>query len=302
VTNQRLQKRVDWRTSIPGYLYIAPAFIVFAVFVLWPLLQVIQLSTTSWRGLGDKTFIGLENYQRLLGADSRFWGALVHNLQWLVAAITIPTVVALFLAILLMRSPIQGRVALRAVYFLPQIVSSVVVAVLWRWIYSPNFGALNALLESMGLGALQQSWLGNTMLALPALFVAWAWYAYGFRMVIFLAALQGIDESYYDSAKVDGANWVQQQWYVTLPMMRRALATVILLTSISAFQIFDMVFIMTAGGPGFATQVLAVVMYDYGFTAGRVGYGSAVAVVLGIIILFLSLIFLWVRRKLEEVE
>lgn len=296
---QRWSASARWAASLPAYLYIAPAFLLYAAFSLWPLSQVIRLSLTGWSGLGPKTYIGMQNYQEIL-TDPRFRAGFVHNIQWMIAALLIPTTIALFLAVLLMRAPIRGRVLLRTFYFLPQVVSSVVLAVIWRWIYSPNFGALNALLKNAGLDGLARPWLGDLVLALPAVFVAWAWYAYGFRMVIFLAALQGIDESYYDSAKVDGANALQQMWYVTLPMMRRALATVILLSGISAFQIFDLVYIMTNGGPGYATQVLSIVMYDYGVRASRVGYGAAVAVLLGIFIVLLSIVFLQLRKKLEE--
>lgn len=248
----------------------------------------------------SKTFVGLENYRELLFSDPRFWQALQHNVLWMLAAVVIPLIAGLFLAILLVRSPVRGRTFFRTIYFLPQVLSSVVVAIIWRWIYNPNYGALNKILETVGLSFLKRAWLGDMDLALPALFIAWSWVHYGFSMVIFIAALQGIDEEYFDVARVDGANWFQQLRYVILPFIRGPLTTVMLITAIAAFQIFDLVFIVTHGGPGYSTNVLSVYMYDNAFRFAKVGYGATVAMVLGMIILMFSIAFLRLRGALRE--
>ena len=289
---------VGWLNSIPAYLFIAPAFLLFAIFFLRPLMQLGYLSLVEWEGLGPKIFVGLENYQELLG-DSRFWLAFQHNMGWMFAAIFVPTAMGLFLALLLVRSSIHGRLIFRTIYFLPQVLSSVVVSVIWRWIYNPNYGAINSILRAMGLDHLARGWLGDKLTALPALFIAWSWIHYGFCMVIFIAALQAIDETYYDAAKVDGANPLQQLWYITLPFIRRPLATVILITIISAFQVFDLVFIITRGGPARATLVLSVFMYDSAFRYEKVGYGAAVGLTLGVVIFVVSLIYMRLRVRLE---
>jgi raffinose/stachyose/melibiose transport system permease protein len=185
---------------------------------------------------------------------------------------------------------------------MPQVISSVVVAIIWTWIYNPSFGALNQFLEFVGLSFLQRGWLGDLDLALPSVFIAWSWVHYGFTMVIFIAALQNIDEVYFDAAKVDGANHWQQFRHILLPFIRGPLATVILITAISSFQVFDLVYIMTRGGPANATMVLPILMLDNAFRYHNVGYGSAISVALGVFIVLMSVFFLKANGIFEEVE
>lgn len=296
--NPRRSFTLSWE-AIPPYLYLGPAFAVYAVFFLWPLAHLIQLSTLRWSGLGPRAFVGLQNYRSFFAADPNAWLAFRHNLAWLLAAMVVPLVIGLSLAVLLARSRLRGRLLFRTVYFLPQVLSSVVVGVIWRGMYNPNYGAVNSILGTVGLGMVARGWLGDRVTALPALFVAWSWIHYGFCMVIFLAALQGIEETYYDAAKVDGANALQQIWHVALPFIRRPLAIVILLTAISAFQVFDLVLVTTNGGPASATLVLSLHMYNQAFTYDKVGYGSAVAVVLGALVTVFSGVFQYLRSRLE---
>lgn len=283
-----------------GYLFVFPAFLVYAMFLLWPLIQLIQLSFEDWDGLSPKHFVGVANYTLLLFHDQVFWQAFGHNVFWLVASEIVPVLIGLTLAILLSRSRMFGKGFFRALFFAPQVLSSVVVAVIWRWIYNPSYGALNTFLGYLGLTSLQHGWLGDETLAFPALFIAYTWVGYGFIMVIFLAALQSIDETYFDAAKVDGANWLQQFRHILIPAIRGPLTTVLLITAIGSFQVFDLVFILTRGGPGFSTQVLAMYMYQNAFAFSRVSYGATISVTLGIIILAFSVIFLRVRGALRE--
>jgi raffinose/stachyose/melibiose transport system permease protein len=293
------KKKPSWLRSFSAYLFIAPAFILFAIFFLRPLVQLGYLSLVKWAGVGPKIIVGLENYKILLTEDPRFWIAFIHNVIWMVAAILISTTVGLFLAVFLARSPIKGRVIYRTIYFLPQVLSSVVVCVIWRWIYNPNYGVINTFLNNVGLDYLTRGWLGDKATALPALFIIWSWVAYGFSMVVFIAALEAIDEIFYDAAKVDGANSLQQLWYITLPFIRRPLGTVILITIISAFQVFDMVFIITKGGPARATLVLSILMYDNAFRYAEVGMGATVGMTLGVIIFFFSLVYMRLKERLD---
>lgn len=295
----KVSQRDSWASNLTAYSYLLPAFLLYGLFFLRPLAQLVQLSLVKWDGLQPKIHIGLNNYVEMLTADNRFWLSLGHNLQWLLAAIIVPTLIGLILAIFLVRGSLFGRLLFRTLFFLPQVLSSVVVAIIWRWIYNPAFGPINNILRTLGLDALAQVWLGDTKLALASLFIAWSWIHYGFCMVIFIAALQGIDETYYDAAKVDGANALQQHRYVTLPFIRGPLATVVLITAIAAFQIFDLVFIITKGGPAYSTLVLSVYMYNNAFRYSRVGYGAAVAVVLGLIVFIFSVIFIRIRRRME---
>jgi len=294
------EKRKNGRIDIGPYVFIAPALLLYAAFFLYPALQLILLTFQKWDGIEPKKFVGLSNYSKLLFNDPKFWVAFQHNLFWVVAAVIVPVLLGLFLAILLSRSPMRGKVVFRAIYFLPQVLSSVVVAIIWNWIYNPSFGALNAFLELIGLDFLKRGWLGDFTLALPALFIAWSWVHYGFCMVIFIAALQSIDEVYFDAAKVDGANWWQQFRHILVPFIQGPATTVVLVTAISAFQVFDLVYVTTRGGPAAATLVLPMHMMDHAFKYHRVGYGATIAVALAIIILILSVLFLKVRGVFKE--
>ncbi len=293
-------KPQNWRKNkFIAYGYILPAFIIYAMFFLYPATQLVWLSLHKWDGLNPREFIGLENYASLL-QDELFWLAFKNNILWMGGGIVVPVIIGLMLAIMLSRSPMHGKVLFRTIYFLPQVLSSVTVAIIWGWIYEPRHGALNKLLGGVGLEELQQLWLGDKSLAIWALFIAWSWIHYGFTMVIFIAALDNIDEVYFDAAKVDGANWWQQFRHILLPFIRGPLTTVVLVTTIFSFQVFDLVFVLTRGGPANSSLVLPLHMLNNAFSFHNVGYGSTIAVALGAFILVLSILLLWIRGNFEE--
>jgi raffinose/stachyose/melibiose transport system permease protein len=285
--------------GISPYLYLLPAFVIYGWFFLLPLYRVVEYSFLKWDGVSEKKWVGLDNYDRLVH-DPLFWQAFRHNVAWMVAGITIPTIVGLALAILLVRQPMHGRTYYRAVFFLPQVLASIVVAVIWQWIYSPSSGALDALLRGVGLDHFQQAWLGSTTWALPAVFIAWAWTAYGLSMVIFIAALQSVDEEFFEAAKMDGASRVQQLTHVLLPFVRKPMTVVILVNAIGALQVFDLVFVMTDGGPANSTLVLSMYVYQNVVQILDVGYGSANAVALALAIVLASMLFLRLRGLAER--
>ena len=301
----RLSSRLGFRQTrhenrLLPYLYLAPALIVYLAFFIYPFIQLIILSLHRWDGINPRRFIGLENYRRLLFDDAQFWSAAGRNVAWMVAALVVPVFFGLILAILLYRSTLRGKVFFRTIYFIPQVLSTVVVALIWNWIYNPNFGALNRLLSTLGLESLQRGWLGEANLAFPSLFIAWSWIHYGFTMVIFIAALQAIDETYFDAAKVDGANWWQQFRHVLIPFIQGPLTIIFLITAISAFQVFDIVFVMTRGGPAGHTMIMSILMFQNAFEFDKPGYGSAIAVLLGLVILLMSVVFLRLRGVMSE--
>lgn len=288
-----------WQSPRAGYFYIAPAILMYGVFFLWPAIQLGWLSLHEWSGFGPREFVGVDNYARLVD-DRVVLLSLRHNLLWTAAATIVPVSAGLLLAILLSRAPVRGRTVFRAIYFFPQVISSISVAVAWGWIYNPTFGFLNEVLGAVGLESLQRGWLGNQSTALPALFIAWSWIHYGFAMVIFIAALEGIDETFFEAAKIDGAGPIAQFRFVLVPLIRRPLTTVLLVTVISSFQVFDIIFALTNGGPGRATMVLPLYMLDSAFTFRKIGYGATVAVLLGGIILIVSLVLLRLRKAWED--
>lgn len=282
-----------------GFAYIAPAVLMYGYFFLWPFVQLLILSLQSWDGFGPREFVGIENYRDLID-DRVFWTALRHNLLWAVGAVIVPVLAGLLLAILLTRTPARGKTMFRAVYFLPQVISSISVAVAWGWIYNPTFGLLNEVLGAVGLESAQRGWLGDKSTALLALFIAWSWIHYGFTMVIFIAALEGVDEALFEAAKIDGAGRFAQFRYILVPAIKRPFTTVLLVTVISAFQVFDIIFALTNGGPGRATMVIPLYMLDSAFTFHKIGYGAAIAVVLAAIIFVVTMLIMLVRRTVSE--
>jgi ABC-type sugar transport system permease subunit len=194
--------------------------------------------------------------------------------------------------LLVTRSPIHGRNFFRLVFFLPQVLNPVAVAILWGWIYDPAFGALNRVLDGVGLESLTHSWLGDTATTLPALFIAWTWLHYGFVMIILIAAIDGIDEQYFDMARIDGAGRIAQFRHVVLPFLRGPITVVVMITAIVSFQVFDLVYLLTGGGPAKASIVLPLHMLDHAFVFRNVGYAAAIAVVMTAGVLLMTTVFL----------
>jgi raffinose/stachyose/melibiose transport system permease protein len=264
--------------------------------VAWPTVFLVWLSTQKWDGLGSMTFVGLNNFARVF-ADDRFWIAIQNNIKWSVASAIIPPLIGLALAILLSRTRIRGRGAFRIVYFVPQIVASAIVAVIWRWIYAPE-GPVNAVLGALGVEN-PPLWLADADVALMAVFIAYAWVTFGFSMLIFETAIRSIDEELFDAARVDGATFLGEVRHILLPGIRPAIATVLIVSTIWSFQIFDLIYLTTAGGPGDATQVLSIGIYSSMFSARDVGRGAAMALILLAVIVTLASLVAFGRSRRE---
>ena len=278
-----------------AWLFLLPPLVLMIACVAWPTVFLVWLSTQKWDGLGSMTFVGLNNFARVL-ADDRFWIAIQNNIKWSVASAIIPPLVGLALAILLSRTRIRGRGAFRIVYFVPQIVASAIVAVIWRWIYAPE-GPVNAVLGALGVEN-PPLWLADADVALMAVFIAYAWVTFGFSMLIFETAIRSIDEELFDAARVDGATFLGEVRHILLPGIRPAIATVLIVSTIWSFQIFDLIYLTTAGGPGDATQVLSIGIYSSMFSARDVGRGAAMALILlAVIVTLASLVALGRARR-----
>jgi raffinose/stachyose/melibiose transport system permease protein len=272
-----------------GYLYLAPAFLVFAGFVLAPLLHAAWLSLFQWDGLTPGTWVGLHNYGDVV-SDPALRRAFGHALILIVFYAVLPVMIGLVLAGLVARIHVPGLPVFRTILFLPQVVALVVVAVMWRMIYDPDQGALNSILRSLGLGGLAKSWLGDFSTALPAVGLIGTWVWYGLAMVLLTAGAQKIPQSLFDAARVDGAGPVREFVAVTLPALRGEIAVALTLTTIAALRNFDLVYLTTQGGPGDATSVPAFQVYDRAFKSGQVGSAAAVGVCLVAMIFALSLL------------
>lgn len=279
-----------------GYLYILPAFIIYALFVLIPVIQTFRYSFFDWNGISQPVFIGLANYSELI-ADPQVQIALRNNLTLLVFYTVFPIALALLFTALLTRRPIRGMAFFRAGLFVPQVMSMVVVGVVWKWIYNPTFGPLNQFLRAIGLEDWAKPWLGDFTFALPAIGVVGTWVGYGFAMVLFIAGVQRIDEDLYDAAMLDGAGEFEQFKTITLPGLRPEITVALVTTLIAALRTFDVVYVLTKGGPANRTLTMALEIYRNAFTIGRVGYASAIAVLLTLIILVVSYFIITLRMR-----
>ena len=275
------------REALAPYFYIAPALALFAVFVLAPFLHTVWLSFFEWDGVTVGTWIGLENYTDIFG-DEVIRRSFLNVVILVFFVAVIPIVIGLVIAAALSRSRVRGMTAFRTIIFLPQVISTVAVAVIWRWLYMED-GPFNEVLRAVGLDSLARTWLGDYTWALPAIGIVGAWVLIGLCMVLFLAGLQQIPGSLYDAARVDGAGAIREFFTVTVPGLRGVLAVTTTLTVVWALRSFDLVFVMTRGGPGEQTMVPGMQIYQRAFQTGRVGSACAVAVLLALIVFIVTL-------------
>ncbi|HEY7525181.1 MAG TPA: sugar ABC transporter permease [Candidatus Limnocylindrales bacterium] len=277
------------------YLLLAPALAVFGFAVLTPLLVTIGYSFTEWDGFGPMTFVGLENYLAA-ARDALFRDSFLHVLGYIAATLVLEVAVGLGLAGLVSarnRASLWFRVAL----FTPVMLPMVVVAILWSFVYNPDFGIVNAGLAGLGLGGLQRVWLGDTSTALLAVSLVSGWVFAGFYMMIFFAAFRQIPTEVVEAARIDGAGEWQVFRRVKVPMIRNAVAVAALLCITGGFQGFDLFFVMTNGGPYGATEIPTTYLVKVVFRNGDVGYGSALAVMLTAIVVAAGLVFVRIQRR-----
>ena len=290
--------RRSWRRYRAGILFVLPAFILYLIFMVYPFFRSIYFSFTSWNGVtAVKEWVGLTNYRELVG-DSLFWLSLWHTVIWVIIGTIAPIVIGMLLALLLWQRP-KGFTLFRTFFFMPQVLSTVVIGIIWNWIYNPIFGILNEVLDAVGLEDLSRGWLGDPDIALYAVLIAAIWATIGFVFVILLAGLQNVSKDLLEAATVDGANVWQRFWNVTVPQMASVLNVVIALLLIGGFSVFDIVFVMTGGGPANATEVLATYTYKEAFTQNNVGYASTLSVVITVISLIASVTFIRLRERQE---
>ena len=297
VPARRRSSRVTKRVQIA--LFVGPALIVYVVFVLLPVVLAAFYSFFKWNGLGPlDSFIGIGNYTRLL-SDPVFLAAIGVNIFVVVMSILIQGPLAIGIALLLNRK-LRGRTIFRVIVFIPYVLSEVVAGVAWKLILQPD-GPFDTLLKSAGLGGLKQLWLADGNIAIWTLFWVLTWKYVGFAIILFLAGLQGVPVELEEAGKIDGANWWQIQRHITLPLLAPTIRIWAFLSIIGSLQLFDMVWVLTGGGPAGATTTMATYMVQYGFQRNQIGYGSAVAVVLFIFSLVFALLYqrFVLRRDLE---
>lgn len=275
--------------NFAGLIFILPALLGTLIFIVIPVIASFGLSFTSWDLLNPIQFVGLDNY-RLIFTEPLFFKILINTLVFAVATSVLGVIIPLVLAAIL-NSKIRGAEFYKTAYFLPFITPMIVIGIVWQWIFDPNIGILNNVLH------LHIQWLYDTNWALPALIVVTVWKLIGYNMVIFLSGFSSIPENLYEAAKIDGANSAQTFLRVTVPMLSPTIFFVIIITAISSFQVFDLIYLMTQGGPLDSTNVLVYAIYKNAFEFFNVGKASAIAYVLFFIILVLTLVQWNLRKK-----
>lgn len=278
-----------------AYLFIAPAFIFYSVFVISPLVQTVQISFYDWNGVTPARLVGLDNYLRAV-TDPQILQSLGHSLVFFFFYALLPILIGLLFAGIFARTQIWGLTFFRAALFLPQILSTVVVAVAWRWIYDLN-GPVNALLDLFGLGVWSKAWLGEFSTALPSVGLIGTWVMFGLCMVLFVAGVQKIPRETYEAARIDGAGSFREFMAVTLPGLRGEIMFAMIFTVTLALRNFDIVWNTTSGGPGNSTKVPSVYIYQAAFITRDIGFSAAIGVLLTALILAVTGVIVATMRE-----
>lgn len=289
--------RLAMRNTMLGWSFILPNFVGFAVLTLVPVLALFYLSLTEWNVFGDPQFLGLANFVQLFG-DSSFHVALYNTLYY--SAFHIPLTLALSLALaLLLNQKLRGVAFFRTAAFFPYITSIVAIAAVWNMLYSPEVGAINQFLTALGVDD-PPGWTSSADWSMPAVIIVSIWREMGYYMILFLAGLQTIPGELYEAARCDGASAWQRFRHVTLPSLRPTTFFITVILTIGSFKVFDLILVMTNGGPGRSTLVLSQYIYQKGFVENQFGYASAVSVALFAICLAVTLVQFVVNRRNQD--
>jgi raffinose/stachyose/melibiose transport system permease protein len=279
--------------------FIIPALAIYSFFYIFPMFSGLYYSLTDWDGMSKvRNFIGLTNYLNVF-KDKYALTTTQNTLIYTVVVTTLSNVIGLILALMLERRSAVNNI-FRTIYFTPAVLSPVVASFIWKYMYSPESGVINSLLHSAGLPMLAKDWLGDPRLALMSVMLVPLWQWGGNVMIVYLAGLMNIPNEYSDSARIDGASYLQKLRHITLPLLRPAFIFNIIISTIGSFKTFDFIFILTYGGPGFTTEVLTLQIYKYALYTAKFGYGSALAVMLTIMIVIFSIVELKVLTRGEE--
>ena len=273
-----------------GWIFVLPALVGILIFIIIPVICSFGLSFTKWDLINPITFAGFNNYREIF-TEPLFFMILVNTFVFAISTSVLGVIIPLILACIL-NSKIRGSEFFKTAYFLPFITPMIVIGIVWQWIFDPNIGLLANILN------LHINWLYDTNFAMPALIIVTVWKLIGYNMIIFLSSLSGISNSMFEAAKIDGANSVQTFINVTVPLMAPSIFFVVIITAISSFQVFDLIYLMTQGGPLDSTNVLVYAIYKNAFEYFNVGKASAIAYVLFFIILVLTLVQWSLRKKI----
>lgn len=286
------------RYRLSPYLFLAVPVLVYLVWVIGPMIYSFYLSFTSWDGFSPPTFVGMKNFSRLFH-DRVFYISLSNNVEWILLFMTVPIVLGLTLA-MVFNENIPGEKFFKSSFFLPMVLSLVVCGLVWSWLYHPAFGLINTVLRGMGLDSLALGWLSDPNVVMESVIAVAIWRQVGYVMILYLAGLQSVDPDLVNAAQVDGATAVQRFFHVILPQLAPVTVIVIVISIIDSLRAFDLVSVMTRGGPFNSSSVLANYMYIQAFNNYRMGYGAAISVILFMISLVFILFYLTRIAKEEN--
>lgn len=271
------------KTDKAAWLFMLPAAIIYLSVIVVPVFYSLFISLFKWNGIGEKAFVGLDNYINLFKSDTVFHTAIINNLIWIVLTIFVTMTISLAFAVILNKK-FRGRTFFRGFFYFPCVIAPIAVAIIWRWIYNPNTGFINQFFELIGID-FSQTWISDPRVSIYAVFIASLWQAIGQPMILFLAGLQAISPDVLEAATIDGAGGVKKFFYITVPLLKDTFVIVIATLIVAAMKVYDVVQGLTGGGPNNATQMLSTYMYSQVFQYNNVGYGTAVACVMVIIML-----------------
>jgi raffinose/stachyose/melibiose transport system permease protein len=292
MNNHSLAKTL-WKNRI-AYLFVLPSILFLVGLIVIPLIRSFQFSFYDWDGLLKPTFIGFENYQELI-SDSSFWMALKNNLIF-TSFVTTFTVILGFLFAVAIDRRLKGWRTYKFVFYIPVMISMTIVGLLFQKIYEPTYGILNSFLGIIGLESLQSAWLGDPDIVLYSVIATAIWQHSGFTMLLFLTAIEGISPEIHDAATIDGVTGSKRITTIIFPLVKRLVFVVAMLQIIYSFKVFDKIYVMTGGGPGDASQVLATYLYETAFGKYQFGYASSIAVMMTLFVFTFSIIYLYFSK------
>lgn len=281
-------------------LFMTPAALVFLAVMIIPIFATGYYSTLEWDGIGDATFVGIKNYiSLLLDNKYEFWQSVGHSFIVLFLSVFVQETIAMVLALILAKG-VKGESFFRTAFFIPMVVSTVVIAQLFLKIYNPNYGLLNTMLESLGLGRWANEWLGDPKIAIWAVFIPLIWQYIGYHMLLFYGAIKSLSTDILEAARIDGANYFQISTRIILPLIVPLIETCVVLAVVGSLKTFDFVYVMTNGGPVGATEVPSTIMYDLLINRSVYGEGSAAAVFIVVECLLFTVVLRYAFKKIKE--
>lgn len=291
-------KMKNFEQKIFPYLLLLPTIVIFGVFLFYPAVNGLWISFTKWDGINPQTFIGFKNYIDLL-SDKNFWNAFLNTVVFTVISVPAIYVTALLLALILTQN-IKGSSFFRAAFYWPTMISTIIVGLSWRFLLGEDFGVINYLLTVIGKSPVK--WLTNPKIAMGVIIFVTTWSLAGYYMVMFIAGIKSISETYYEAAKIDGANFSQQFCFITLPLLKPTTLLVLVLSTVTVIKTYPLVFALTQGGPAGATKLMVQLIQETGFEKNKMGYASAMTIILFVILAILTSVQFKVNEGGEQDE